>query len=347
MSKIYLIGEHPDKILHGISISNKMIYDRLPREKLWLLENNNFSSKLSRRFSKLFNLFHLIFKLLFTGPTKDDVVYSAISVSNFGILKSYLFFKIPMIKGCAVFIHIHRGDFIQRIDNGNSLYRYLAKDLLKKAARVVVLDTEQEKQLSQKFGVNAFSLPNTVSEEAQPKKYHSPIRSYLFLSNLIPEKGFQDAISVILTSTVPNITLTLAGACNGNEKLIESMPIEKINYIGVVRDKEKIKALMSCDVFLLPSYNEGQPISILEAMSMGILIVSTNVGGIPAMLPPNYPFLFEPGDLKSLEKMLHEIDKLSINEINNWSETLHSHYIKNFSNEIYQNRVSKLFEVKN
>jgi glycosyltransferase involved in cell wall biosynthesis len=54
-------------------------------------------------------------------------------------------------------------------------------------------------------------------------------------------------------------------------------------------------------VFVLPSYNEGLPMAILEAMSWGLPIISTPVGGIPeVVIPDRHGFLVTPGDIEGL-----------------------------------------------
>ena len=76
-------------------------------------------------------------------------------------------------------------------------------------------------------------------------------------------------------------------------------------YIGWVSGEEKIKLLNEVDVFILPSYNEGLPISVLEAMSYNLPIISTTVGGIPEILKNEYNgFLINPGDLIALESAI-------------------------------------------
>lgn len=69
--------------------------------------------------------------------------------------------------------------------------------------------------------------------------------------------------------------------------------------------KKKIDWLQKSNVYTLPSYNEGLPISILEAMSYGQAIISTNVGGIPEIvIPMKNGILIEPGNLKEIESAI-------------------------------------------
>jgi glycosyltransferase involved in cell wall biosynthesis len=61
-------------------------------------------------------------------------------------------------------------------------------------------------------------------------------------------------------------------------------------------------------VYVLPSYNEGLPISILEAMSYGKPVISTSVGGIPEIVKPGYNgWLFKPGDHAALNLIMEEV----------------------------------------
>jgi len=59
------------------------------------------------------------------------------------------------------------------------------------------------------------------------------------------------------------------------------------------------------DIFVLPSYNEGLPMSILEAGSFGLPVISTPVGGIPEVIEDGVNgYLIEPGDIEALKDRL-------------------------------------------
>ena len=58
----------------------------------------------------------------------------------------------------------------------------------------------------------------------------------------------------------------------------------------------KVELLHSSSIYILPSYNEGLPMSVLEAMACGLCVISTNVGGIPYMLKHEYDALLVPSD---------------------------------------------------
>jgi glycosyltransferase involved in cell wall biosynthesis len=93
------------------------------------------------------------------------------------------------------------------------------------------------------------------------------------------------------------------------KELIKKHQIEDIvEFIGWVTGEEKKRVLNGADVFILPSYNEGVPISILEAMSYGKPIIATNVGGIPEIVIMNKNgLLIDPGKPDQIEKAINTL----------------------------------------
>ena len=80
-----------------------------------------------------------------------------------------------------------------------------------------------------------------------------------------------------------------------------------VEWIGWVTGEEKEKYLEKCDVFVLPSYFEGQPVSILEAMSYSCAIVASRIGGIPQMIQDGETgILVEPKNAEALRQGLEK-----------------------------------------
>ena len=73
-----------------------------------------------------------------------------------------------------------------------------------------------------------------------------------------------------------------------------------VRYLGFVNGNDKAELLSNTDIYIQPSYVESFGISILEAMSYGASIISTNVGGIPEVVDNNNGFLVTPGDCEAL-----------------------------------------------
>jgi len=93
------------------------------------------------------------------------------------------------------------------------------------------------------------------------------------------------------------------------KKIIKDKNLEDFVIVpGWISDDEEIeKIYRQTAIYLLPSYNEGMPMSILEAMSFGIPVISTNVGAIPKVVEKENGYIIEPGDLDALENKILSI----------------------------------------
>ena len=82
-----------------------------------------------------------------------------------------------------------------------------------------------------------------------------------------------------------------------------------MHCLGALRGKEKIAEMyQAADVYVLPSYREGLPLTLFEAMASGLPIVASPVNGIPyEMKDPENGFLVRYGDIENLEKSIIEL----------------------------------------
>ncbi len=80
-----------------------------------------------------------------------------------------------------------------------------------------------------------------------------------------------------------------------------------INYLGYVSDDVKGAVFSEADVLVLPSYAEGLPASIMEALETGCAIISTRVGGIPEIITNNNGILVLPGDVCALSAAMRKL----------------------------------------
>ena len=82
--------------------------------------------------------------------------------------------------------------------------------------------------------------------------------------------------------------------------------LESVSFPGWIRGEEKEKLLQESAFFLFPSYNEGMPMAVLEAMAYGMGIVTSNVGGIPKLIDDGINgYICTPGETDDIaEKMV-------------------------------------------
>lgn len=129
----------------------------------------------------------------------------------------------------------------------------------------------------------------------------------LFLGRLGKRKGIYDLLDVLSEHRdefIGKLVFLFGGDGDVEHvnSIIKRRGIDGIaKYEGWVSGDRKEELLNRADAYILPSYNEGLPISILEAMSYSLPIISTTVGGIPEILKNGENgFIMEPGDKKTI-----------------------------------------------
>lgn len=83
---------------------------------------------------------------------------------------------------------------------------------------------------------------------------------------------------------------------------------EHVRFAGWIRGKEKEELLKESQIFFFPSYHEGMPMAVLEAMAYGMAILTTDVGGIPKLITDGEDgYLCRPGDIAQMAERLDEL----------------------------------------
>jgi len=120
----------------------------------------------------------------------------------------------------------------------------------------------------------------------------------LFLARVEKEKGIFEALRAmeIVQRNNPNIhmTFTIAGSGRAEKELAAQLAKQSLSgmeMLGHVDGETKRDAYLNADCYLFPSYREGMPNSVLEAMAFGLPIVSTPVGSIPEIVTEQAGFL--------------------------------------------------------
>lgn len=133
----------------------------------------------------------------------------------------------------------------------------------------------------------------------------------LFMGWMQKEKGIFEIYESLVRLKLNNylIKVSFLGDGNDKNKMIELCKNLAPNYLvtfpGWVYGEQKLKYLNESDIFLLPSYAEGMPNSLMEAMACGIPSIASNVGAIPEMISNmETGILVEPGNSIELSNAL-------------------------------------------
>ena len=124
---------------------------------------------------------------------------------------------------------------------------------------------------------------------------------------------------------------------------IFSYKSENLTINGPIYDHDKFIALSNSDLLILPSYNEGKPLILLESMMLGTPFIATKVGYIDEMVESSYPFLLDNVSIDNLEKLVRKYFSLPIVQKNYLINSLINRYNLKYSNNIYLKKINEIF----
>jgi glycosyltransferase involved in cell wall biosynthesis len=215
-----------------------------------------------------------------------------------------------------VVLHVHAADFNELYGKKSRLTKYYSRKVMGLADTVIAVSEEWRIRLMELVhGDKIITFRNCINVDATPPS--EPIRRKngvrgLFLGSIGSRKGAFDLLHAMGSLKNTSLQLWIAGyeERKGDMKRardqIEEMQLEGLcELVGTVQGSKKTELLRKSSLFVLPSYDEGLPIAVLEAMGAGLAIVSTPVGGIPEVVKDGYNgFLINPGDVKVLAEKL-------------------------------------------
>ena len=213
---------------------------------------------------------------------------------------------------CPMILHLHGGDFDRFYDAASRPSRSAVRFFMEHAAYVVSPSQRIVSWVrSVAPTVNASCLPNPVP--VAPLAEGERPNLILFLGRLAPEKGVFDLLEAVsqLRAAIPDVRLVCAG--EGNRAAVASYAErlgigDAVKFTGWVGPSGKRALLEQAAAFALPSYSEGLPVSLLEAMAAGVPVVASPVGGIPEVVVDNVTgLLAAPGDVGTLTRLLRKL----------------------------------------
>lgn len=280
----------------------------------------HFIPTLSYR-NQLFELLYFtgsLFKLFFTLLTNWKIKLVDIHGAKDGSIfrKSAVCFISKIIFRKKIIFHIHAGAFNERYEQGSSLYKFLCRFIVNHAEVLVVLSHRWDDFFRKNFRVKHIVVINNPVEkriEHILPRANEASTNFLFLGRIADHKGIFDLLELISEeqNQLRGKCILMVGGNHEVERLKKTIEENKIDdlvkYIGWTQGEEKDAHFRACDYFILPTYEEAMPMTILEAFSYGKPAISTPVGSIPEILTHQYNgLLFHPGDKVSLKKLINE-----------------------------------------
>lgn len=290
---------------------------------------------------------------------KIDLAHIHMSYKGSFYRKSLIILMLKLLNK-PIIVHMHGSCFKDFYKDMNKLNKRYCKYTFENIDTLIVLSESWKEFFGDFVDTNKIvvinnSVPINISKKDLIKKKKI---EFVFMGRLGERKGIYDLIEVIKDikdtnkyENKCNFILAGDGDIEKVNNLIKKYELDNyISNLGWIDGKIKENIFLEGDVFLLPSYNEGQPMAILEAMSYFMPCISTYVGGIPEVIKNDYNgYLNDPGDnsglYRSIINFLENYDdrkRMSINAFKTVYENFNQEKEFNKLNEIYHKFIEKL-----
>lgn len=281
----------------------------------------NFVSTMAykNKFYELFffsgSILRLLFKLI--GNRRIRIVHIHGAKDGSIVRKSLMCFIAKKVFGKKVIFHSHAGAFDEFYMKRGRWYKAMCRFLINNSEAVILLSDRWNEFFKKNFKVKRLIVLRNPVEQRVPvvvKQQNSQEVVFLFLGKIVDHKGIFD-----LTRLVVEEKEALRGKAKflvgGNHQvdflldMIKDGGIEDLmHYIGWVKDEDKERYYHQSDFFVLPTYHEAMPMTILESLSFGKPVITTPVGSIPEVVQDGRNgYLFQPGDMEHLKKIIFNV----------------------------------------
>ena len=220
---------------------------------------------------------------------KHDAVHMTTS-GQLATFRDILMLKTAKKMGVPTVYHIRFGRVPEIAKNNTGEWKRLKKAMLL-ADRVMAIDTktlEAIKEYAPEVNVCYVPNPFDMSKIKDVKTVQTPKKEIVFVGWVIKTKGIEELLCAwqSICEKYPDWTLKIVGPCNAEYKkeLESTYACKNVIFAGEQSHDEVLKTVSESSVFTLPSYTEGFPNAVLEAMALEKPIVATSVGAIPDML---------------------------------------------------------------
>lgn len=231
--------------------------------------------------------------------------------SDSSYYRKAFFIRMAKLYRRKLIIHQHGGDFENFYGKQlSSRGRKSVQRVFAFGDTILVLSPAGKEFFSRIVDKNKIIVfPDSIRIPPAVKKKYGQ-HKLLFLGRLCKAKGIEELLKAVaeLSEEYPDIKLYLGGIWEDKElEKLAALNASYVKDLGWITGEEKSKYLAESDLFVLPSYFEGQSVSILEAMAYSCAVVASDIGGIPQMIEDGKTgILIRPKDAASLKDGLRK-----------------------------------------
>ena len=240
------------------------------------------------------------------GRRRPVVVHINTSLVARAFWRDLAHLVVARLAGARVVYQVHGGALPQQFAGTSRAMRAILERALRLPDCIIVLArSELAAYAAMLPGQDIRVIPNAVEAavaeqlEREPRATDAPLR-IVYLGRLVPDKGLHELLRGLAEarSGATNAELTLAGS-GPEEARLRALAAElglgdRVRFAPPVFGVEKQQLLAHSDVLALPTYHEGLPYALLEAMNAGLAVITTRVGAIPDVATEGVHGLFVP-----------------------------------------------------
>ena len=236
-----------------------------------------------------------------------DVIHITTS-GQLAVIRDILFLSLSKRNGIPTVYHIRFGRIMQ-IAEKNTIEWKLISIAMGLASRVIAIDNTTYRAIKTYLTkVNVVCIPNPIDISSMPSQAFNGSKTIMFLGWVIKTKGIEELLTAWedVHKEYDDWKMRIVGPCRDEyfEHLKSKYSFDGVIYEGEKTHENAMEILNSSEIFILPSYTEGFPNVILEAMALSKPIIATRVGAIPDMLADDCGLLINPEDSKDIIKAL-------------------------------------------
>lgn len=309
---VLMAGPHLD-VMGGVSAVEKLLISSLPPH----IRVTHVATMVDGgRTRKLWTFVRALRRWVAELRRRPTLVHIHFSVRASSIRKELLA-RIALACGARVIMHAHAGEYRAYWAHLSDAARTRSLSVFRRARALIVLG-EGWRDFFTSIGVPAnriIVLPNPVRlPRRAAQRPSSDVVTCVYLGLIAQKKGAFDlvrAVALLPASCRTRLRVVMAG--NGELERLRAL-VQELGTAATIEVRswlstaERDALLAEAQVFALPSYNEGLPMSLLEAMAFGVAPVTTPVGAIPEVLRHESNGLFvAPGDIAALASALRRM----------------------------------------
>lgn len=328
-TRVLLVSPYSSKTVGGIGTWSKIVLDYSKTQEEYDIHFLNTYQGLPKRWALNYKLAHfsigaidsiliiirLFLNMLFTRP---DVVHYTSSAAS-ALYKDKI--AIGIVKGLfkkKFVIHWHFGRIPIIFEEKDNEYERFVK-VCQDADISMVIDVKSQETLEQ-AGIKSVYIPNPIPVILQQKAENLSIEidketrnkgEVLFVGHVLEAKGIKELIKACKDNNKVERLIVVGPFFDDNlKKEVLDLAIQRdegswLQLVGEKKREEVWDYYKTCSMFCLPSYTEGFPYVVLEAMAFACPIVATNVGAIPEMLSGGCGTLVESKHVEPLKEAIN------------------------------------------